>query len=259
VEYVLSTRPRTVLDAAERYMVNAGYSTQARTENSITFSGRIGMGGGMQALVLGISLFDPMFATQSITAHNTGNTDSTTLLVRPDFEETTRVTIPDDAKPSNNLLRFWIEADILKNPGTQPMLKYKASYNAIHIYNDRVEGYGRITPIWSHKGTIPMENITAVRTKGGRLIVEGQDGQIFKAGGHTHADAEAAKALIESRIRVHQTLDPFESLTSPLEGPPAPPGEDIPDQIKKLADLRDQGVITTDEFETKKADLLDRM
>src|SRR5215210_7769638 len=176
MEYVLSTKPKTVLNAAERYMVNAGYSTQARTENSITFTGRIGMGGGMQALVLGISLFDPMFAAQSLTAHNTGNTDSTTLLVRSDSEETTRVTIPDDAKPSNNLLRFWIEADVLKNPGTKPMLKYKASYHAIHIYNDRVVGYSRILPRWKHKGTIPMENIAAVRAQGGTLTVEGQDG-----------------------------------------------------------------------------------
>jgi hypothetical protein len=34
---------------------------------------------------------------------------------------------------------------------------------------------------------------------------------------------------------------------------------DIPEQIKKLAELRDSGVITDEEFERKKAELLDRM
>lgn len=35
--------------------------------------------------------------------------------------------------------------------------------------------------------------------------------------------------------------------------------EDIPGQIEKLADLRDQGVISEDEFEEKKTDLLSRL
>jgi len=34
---------------------------------------------------------------------------------------------------------------------------------------------------------------------------------------------------------------------------------DIPDQIKRLAELRDSGAITDEEFERKKAELLDRM
>jgi hypothetical protein len=33
----------------------------------------------------------------------------------------------------------------------------------------------------------------------------------------------------------------------------------IPELIKKLAELRDSGAITEDEFERKKAELLDRM
>lgn len=36
-------------------------------------------------------------------------------------------------------------------------------------------------------------------------------------------------------------------------------GPSIPEQIAQLAQLRDQGVITVDEFERKKSDLLDRM
>jgi hypothetical protein len=36
-------------------------------------------------------------------------------------------------------------------------------------------------------------------------------------------------------------------------------GPDIPEQIKKLAELRDSGAISAEEFEAKKRDLLDRM
>ena len=39
----------------------------------------------------------------------------------------------------------------------------------------------------------------------------------------------------------------------------AQPSDDIPTQIKKLADLRDAGILTDDEFEAKKGDLLSKM
>ena len=35
--------------------------------------------------------------------------------------------------------------------------------------------------------------------------------------------------------------------------------EDVPDQIGKLAELREAGAITDEEFEEKKKDLLERM
>ncbi len=35
--------------------------------------------------------------------------------------------------------------------------------------------------------------------------------------------------------------------------------DSIPDQIRKLAELRDHGIITSDEFQSKKKQLLDRM
>ena len=42
--------------------------------------------------------------------------------------------------------------------------------------------------------------------------------------------------------------------------PGAAAGEpDIPEQIKKLDELRDQKLITDEEFEAKKAELLDRL
>ena len=39
----------------------------------------------------------------------------------------------------------------------------------------------------------------------------------------------------------------------------APPETDIPAQIEKLADLKDKGIITDEEFQQKKQELLDRI
>jgi hypothetical protein len=39
----------------------------------------------------------------------------------------------------------------------------------------------------------------------------------------------------------------------------AGPQDGVPEQIKKLAELRDQGILSPEEFESKKADLLSRM
>jgi hypothetical protein len=84
------------------------------------------------------------------------------------------------------------------------------AYRRIDIFNDRVEGYGCVSPVWCRKGTIPVENIAAVHAQGTQLIVEGHDGQVFKVGGHPRHEVAQAKELIESRMRAcNQTPDPF--------------------------------------------------
>ncbi len=48
---------------------------------------------------------------------------------------------------------------------------------------------------------------------------------------------------------------------APAPAPPAaaPAPHTVPEQLQQLADLRDRGVITAAELETKKAQLLERM
>jgi hypothetical protein len=48
-------------------------------------------------------------------------------------------------------------------------------------------------------------------------------------------------------------------LSSAAGGSDEPAPLDIPDEIMKLGELRDSGAITNEEFERKKAELLDRM
>jgi predicted Zn-dependent peptidase len=40
---------------------------------------------------------------------------------------------------------------------------------------------------------------------------------------------------------------------------PPPAGDAVIEQIKKLAELRDAGILTAEEFEAKKSDLLGRL
>jgi len=49
------------------------------------------------------------------------------------------------------------------------------------------------------------------------------------------------------------------AVTAAPSAPAAPSGQEIADSIERLAQLRNSGAITTEEFEAKKAELLDRM
>jgi hypothetical protein len=52
------------------------------------------------------------------------------------------------------------------------------------------------------------------------------------------------------------------AVTSPPSFTPAPPSKpeaSIPDQIRQLGELRDQGLLTTEEFDAKKTELLSRL
>jgi hypothetical protein len=70
-------------------------------------------------------------------------------------------------------------------------------------------------------------------------------------------DSWVEKELVENKAAA---VDPPETSASeglaPTEGSAT---TDIPEQIRKLGELRDAGVLTEEEFEAKKKDLLDRM
>jgi hypothetical protein len=65
---------------------------------------------------------------------------------------------------------------------------------------------------------------------------------------------------LEDRLRNLGIRDKFRGTPAPATATAPPPGNgDIADQIAKLANLRDQGILSDHEFETKKAQLLDRL
>jgi hypothetical protein len=67
-------------------------------------------------------------------------------------------------------------------------------------------------------------------------------------------DSWVERELVENKAAA---VDPAE-IVAPEE-PTTTESTDIPEQIRKLGELRDAGVLTEEEFEAKKKDLLDRM
>jgi hypothetical protein len=63
---------------------------------------------------------------------------------------------------------------------------------------------------------------------------------------------------LEDRIQIHKIREKFRQAEAVSNGG-SQQVEDIPAQIEKLAALRDKDIISSDEFEAKKADLLSRM
>ena len=63
---------------------------------------------------------------------------------------------------------------------------------------------------------------------------------------------------IEGRVITYQSANTA-STHVPEKFVEAPPAKDIPAEIEKLADLKDKGIITDEEFQQKKQELLERI
>jgi uncharacterized membrane protein YdbT with pleckstrin-like domain len=122
--------------------------------------------------------------------------------------------------------------------------------------------------IVSKRGTeIPLERINNIdfhqrlfeRAIGaGDLSIEsaGRDGQShFENVRHP----DAVQQEIYRQMEVNAKRQASWSMPPPQGAPAAPAAPSVADQIKDLAELRDQGHITPDEYEAKKAQLLERM
>jgi hypothetical protein len=59
--------------------------------------------------------------------------------------------------------------------------------------------------------------------------------------------------------RINAVASSTAALTQPAEGSDGPAAVDIPDQIRKLGELREAGLLTDDEFTAKKTELLERL
>ncbi len=73
----------------------------------------------------------------------------------------------------------------------------------------------------------------------------------LKVSASRKTDGEALEAWIQEELVEKQGALAYEA--------PVKPSLDTADQIRRLAELREQGILSSQEFETKKANLLDRM
>jgi membrane protein YdbS with pleckstrin-like domain len=130
------------------------------------------------------------------------------------------------------------------------------------------------TGVLSKKGVeIPLERINNINFHqriidriigAGDLDIEsaGRDGQShFDFVRHPEGVQHEIYRQMEGRNMPTQFASPAPApaAASVVAAPAAPAPASVPDQIEQLAHLRDQGHITPEEYEQKKAELLDRM
>lgn len=151
----------------------------------------------------------------------------------------------------------------------------KGSGGRITLYEDRIkikhEGVIGLTKgIYKGDKEIPIDQITAIQWRNPSAFLAGHiqftimggssdskagstDENSLMFNGPNKPEFERLKIEIEHRMAVYREA----RLGGPTAAAQAQP--DFPDQIRKLAGLRDAGILTEDEFASKKADLLSRM
>jgi hypothetical protein len=106
--------------------------------------------------------------------------------------------------------------------------------------------------------SFPYGNISSVeRSKGmlGHVITLHASGNEVRLKWIQDGDISKFVSTVDSRIGNKQASTASTSSASPPKSSPS----DIPSQIKELAALKDQGVLSEQEFEKKKAELLAKM
>jgi hypothetical protein len=103
----------------------------------------------------------------------------------------------------------------------------------------------------------PIEKVSSVQWASGMVtgtITVFASGNKAEIKNVNKDDGKAITDLVRNRLSA-----PKPTATPEVATPSESAGPDIPDQIRKLRELRDDGVLTPEEFETKKAELLARM
>jgi uncharacterized membrane protein YdbT with pleckstrin-like domain len=114
---------------------------------------------------------------------------------------------------------------------------------------------------------IPMERINNINFHQGmwERVIGAGDLDIESAGkdGQSHFDdvwhPDGVQAELYRQMEANARKRAGWSNSGAAAMPAAPVPPSVPEQLQQLADLRDRGVITAAEFETKKAQLLERM
>jgi hypothetical protein len=144
----------------------------------------------------------------------------------------------------------------------QPLLEAKTIASGVFrtarparllAFEDAIEVRTAVNPLKKDVQRVRYDQVAQVSEKLGLifadLVVETRGGDTLLVPGLTRQEARHVGAFIRER-----TLS-----SGPAGGGNESVPLDIPDQIRKLAELRDSGAITEEEFELKKAELLDRM
>ena len=125
------------------------------------------------------------------------------------------------------------------------------------FWPDRIEEYEHHAIKKKETRAISFQQVSEVSLSRGLVwsdvIVESSGGRSMALEGMPKADAERVKTLIDEAV--HSAKGGNGASLSPVATVPAA-APDLADQLQKLAALRDQGILTDDEFAAQKAKLL---
>jgi uncharacterized membrane protein YdbT with pleckstrin-like domain len=107
---------------------------------------------------------------------------------------------------------------------------------------------------------IPLERINNINFEQRiwERIIGAGDLQIDSAGKEGQSHFTDVRHPDGVQQEIYRQMEAYDRKKAGWSAPP-PPKEDVPEQIGRLAELRDKGVISAAEFEAKKAQLLERM
>jgi hypothetical protein len=147
-------------------------------------------------------------------------------------------------------------------------VSHEAGRNSIvTLYPDRIERTkptskfsvtGVLTGGPEDVEVIPTKSISSVQVRRGAWY---HDVTIYASGNTIILSVDAAEAEKLRGLVMDMVLGkggPAPAPPTPAV-PPTPSGDEILAQIRKLGELRDAGILTQEEFDTKKADLLKRL
>jgi len=141
-------------------------------------------------------------------------------------------------------------------------MSHEAGRNAhVSLFSDRIErekprGLFSVSSAAQDHEVIPIRSVTSVNIKKdgltlSKVTVKSGGGEIpFR---FRHEDAQSFRSAIMPLV-IAAGQPPSQAVPAPTAAEP-----DAADQIRKLAELRDAGIVSEEEFQTKKAELLQRM
>jgi hypothetical protein len=145
-------------------------------------------------------------------------------------------------------------------------VSHEAGRNSIvTLYPDRIERTkptsafsvtGMLTGGAEDVEVIPTKSVSSVQVRRGAWY---HDVTIYASGNTIVLSLDAADAEKLRGLVMDQVLKGSGTAPAAPAAPAPPSGDAVIEQIKKLGELRDAGLLTPEEFEAKKADLLGRL
>jgi hypothetical protein len=125
--------------------------------------------------------------------------------------------------------------------------------NVIRVWPDRIEEYQHHAVLKKGTQTISFHQVAQVKLgKGLRwadVTVESTGGHVITLKGLPKADGDQVKGLIDNAVNQTRSADAVGAAPTA----PAAAQASVADELLKLAQLRDAGVLSPEEFEEQKA------